>query len=244
MRQPKRSELPKDLPREIVVLALSPEARACPECGSERPVIGYESSERLDYVPATLKVVETRRETCACEHCQGQLATVPAPPQVIEQGIPLPGLLAYLLTAQYGYPLPLYRIEQIFAAQGLTLARATLCDWILQCGVALAPLVLRLLELLKEQPVIFSDDTPVQLQAPGRTRTTRFWVYTGHSPPLIVYDHTESRAGKYPEARLQGYQGYLQADAYGGYDRVFVDGSIREVGCWAHVRRKFFEIDF
>jgi transposase len=239
---PKRTPLPAHLPREIVVLPLSPEQRTCPECGSDRPVIGYESSERLDYVPATLKVIETRREKCACAACQGQLTTAPAPPQVIEQGIPLPGLLAYLLTAKYLYHLPLYRIEQIFASQGFTVARTTLCDWVMQCGHALLPLVERRMALLKEQAVLFSDDTPVALQDTGKTRETRFWVYTGHSPPLIVYHHTETRAGKHPKAHLEGFTGYLQVDAYAGYDQVFADGRVLEVACWAHARRKFFDI--
>ncbi len=240
--KPKRAALPGHLPRESVVLPLSAEARACPECGGERPVIGYEASERLDYVPATLKVVETRREKCACPNCQGRLATAPAPAQVIEQGIPLPGLLAHVLAAKFAYHLPLYRIEQIFAHQGVPIARATLCDWVLGCGAALKPLAERMLALLKQQAVIFSDDTTVQVQSPGKTRETRFWVYTGHSPPIVVYDHTETRAGKHPKARLEGYRGYLQADAYSGYDQVFADGKIREVACWAHARRKFFEI--
>jgi transposase len=234
--------LPAHLPREIVVLPLSHEERACPVCGEERPVIGYESSERLDYVPAQIKVVETRREKCACATCQGQLSTAPAPAQIVEQGIPLPGLLAYVLMAKYGYHLPLYRIEQVFAHQGIPIARTTLCDWVLQCGVALKPLTDRLLVLLKRQAVIFSDDTTVALQDRGKTRETRFWVYAGHSPPIIVYDHTETRAGKHPKTRLEGYSGYLQADAYAGYDQVFADGTIVEVACWAHARRKFFEI--
>jgi transposase len=239
---PKRTALPAHLPREIVVLPLSSEARRCPECGEERPVIGYESAERLDYVPATLKIVETRREKCACSKCQGQLTTVPAPPQIIEQGIPLPGLLAHLLMAKYGYHLPLYRIEQIFAHQGVPIARTTLCDWVIQSGWQLKPVVDRMLELLKQQPVIFSDDTTVAVQDRGKTRETRFWVYAGHSPPIIVYDHTETRAGKHPKAKLEGYSGYLQADAYAGYDQIFAAGKVLEVACWAHARRKFFEI--
>ena len=239
---PKRTALPAHLPRDIVVLPLSAQARVCPECGEERPIIGYESAERLDYVPATLKVIETRREKCACAHCQGQLTTVPAPAQVIEQGIPLPGLLAYVLMAKFGYHLPLYRIEQVFTHQGVPIARTTLCDWVMQCGVALKPLAERLLVLLKQQAVIFSDDTTVAVQDRGKTRETRFWVYAGHSPPIIVYEHTETRAGKHPKARLEGYVGYLQADAYSGYDQVFVTGQILEVACWAHARRKFFEI--
>ena len=240
--RPKRTALPAHLPREIVVLPLSTEERQCPECGEERPIIGYESSERLDYVPATLKVVETRREKCACANCQGQLTTVPTPAQVIDQGIPLPGLLAYVLMAKFGYHLPLYRIEQIFAHQGVAIARTTLCDWVLQCGVALKPLVERMLVLLKRQAVIFSDDTIVAVQDRGKTRETRFWVYAGHSPPIIVYDHTETRAGKHPKAKLEGYGGYLQADAYSGYDQIFAAGEVQEVACWAHARRKFFEI--
>lgn len=193
-------------------------------------------------MPAILKVVETRREKCACKSCQGQLTTAPAPAQVIEQGIPLPGLLAHVLMAKYGDHLPLYRIEQQFARLGVPIARATLCDWALQCGMALLPLVIRMMELLKQQAVIFSDDTTVALQAPGKTRETRFWVYAGHSPPIIVYDHTETRAGRHPQAKLEGYRGYLQADAYAGYDRLFADGKVIEVACWAHARRKFFEI--
>jgi len=239
---PKRTALPGHLPREIVVLPLSAEDRQCPGCGEERPVIGYESSERLDYVPAQLKVVETRREKCACSKCQGQLTTVPAPPQIIEQGIPLPGLLAYLLMAKFGYHLPLYRLEQIFAHQGVPIARTTLCDWVIQSGWQLKPLAERMLELLKQQPVIFSDDTTVAVQDQGKTRETRFWVYAGHSPPIIVYDHTETRAGKHPKAKLHGYSGYLQADAYAGYDQIFAEGKVREVACWAHARRKFFDI--
>jgi transposase len=241
-KQPKRTALPAHLPRERVVLPLSLEQRACPECGRDRPIIGYESSERLDYVPATLKVVETRREKCACAVCQGQLTTAPAPPQVIEQGIPLPGLLAYLLAAKYLYHLPLYRIEQILASQGFPVARATLCDWVMQCGMALVPLVERMMALLKEQAVLFSDDTTVALQETGKTRETRFWVYTGHSPPLVVYHHTETRAGQHPKAHLAGWSGYLQVDAYAGYDQVFADGRVIEVACWAHARRKFFDI--
>jgi transposase len=239
---PKRTALPEHLPREIVVLPLSAEDRQCPACGEERPVIGYESSERLDYVPAQLKVVETRREKCACSKCQGQLTTVPAPPQIIEQGIPLPGLLAYLLMAKYGYHLPLYRIEQIFAHQGVPIARTTLCDWVIQSGWQLKPLAERMLERLKQQPVIFSDDTTVAVQDRGKTRETRFWVYAGHSPPIVVYDHTETRAGKHPKAKLEGYSGYLQADAYAGYDQIFATGKVQEVACWAHARRKFFDI--
>jgi transposase len=240
--KPKRTSLPDHLPREIVVLPLSPEDRRCPACGAERPVIGYESSERLDYVPAQLKVIETRRQKCACSTCQGQLTMVPAPAQVIEQGLPMPGLLAYVLMAKFGYHLPLYRIEQVFAHQGVPIARTTLCDWVLHCGVALKPLSERLLVLLKQQAVIFSDDTTVAVQDRGKTRETRFWVYAGHSPPIIVYDHTESRAGRHPKAKLAGYRGYLQADAYAGYDQVFADGRIQEVACWAHARRKFFGI--
>lgn len=98
------------------------------------------------------------------------------------------------------------------------------------------------MELLKEQAVIFSDDTTVALQNSGKTRNTRFWVYAGHSPPLIVYHHTETRAGQHPKAQLQGWSGYLQVDAYAGYDQVFADGRILEVACWAHARRKFFDI--
>lgn len=113
---------------------------------------------------------------------------------------------------------------------------------VIQSGWQLKPVVERMLALLKRQPVIFSDDTTVAVQDRGKTRETRFWVYAGHSPPIVVYDHTETRAGKHPKAKLEGYSGYLQADAYAGYDQVFAEGKVLEVACWAHARRKFFEI--
>jgi hypothetical protein len=99
-----------------------------------------------------------------------------------------------------------------------------------------------MLELLKQQPVIFSDETTVAVQTPGKARETRFWVYAGYSPPIIVYVHTETRAGKHPKAKLEGYSDYLQADAYAGYDQIFATGKVLEVACWAHTRRKLFEI--
>ncbi len=121
--------------------------------------------------------------------------------------------------AKFGYHLPLYRIEQVFTHQGVPIARTSLCDWVLQCGVALKPLSDRLLVLLKRrQAVIFSDDTTVAVQDRGKTRETRFWIYAGHSSSIIVYDHTETRAGKHPKGRLEDCSGYLQADAYAGYD--------------------------
>lgn len=241
-----RNELPPDLPRKRVEYPLPPEALPCPCCGQERTKFGEEVSEQLEFVPASLLVIEHVRFKYACRHCQEQVAVADKPPQPIDKGIPGPGLLAATITGKYGDHLPLYRLEDIFARHGAELSRATMCGWMRQSAELLVPLYELLKRRVLASRVIHTDDTPVEVLDASlpHTRTGRFWVYVGdRRQPYVVYDYTPSRKRDGPAAFLKDYQGYLQADAFGGYDGIYAGsgGKIVEVGCWAHARRRFFE---
>jgi len=241
-----RNELPADLPRKRVEYPLPPESLPCPCCGQERTKFGEEISEQLEFVPAALLVIEHVRFKYACRHCQEQVAVADKPPQPIDKGIPGPGLLAATITGKYGDHLPLYRLEDIFARHGAELSRATMCGWMRQSAALLLPLYELMRRRVLASRVIHTDDTPVEVLDASlpHTRTGRFWVYVGdRRQPYVVYDYTPSRKRDGPAAFLKDYQGYLQADAFGGYDGIYAGsgGKIVEVGCWAHARRKFFE---
>lgn len=241
-----RNELPADLPRQRIEYPLPPEQLPCPCCGQERTKFGAEVSEQLEFVPASLLVIEHVRFKYACRHCQEQVAVADKPPQPIDKGIPGPGLLAATITGKYGDHLPLYRLEDIFARHGAELSRATMCGWMRQSAELLVPLYELFKRRVLASRVIHTDDTPVEVLDASlpHTRTGRFWVYVGdRRQPYVVYDYTPSRKRDGPAEFLKDYRGYLQADAFGGYDGIYAGsgGKIVEVGCWAHARRKFFE---
>jgi transposase len=241
-----RRPLPAHLPREQRLYELSEEERCCPDCGALRQEIGRQTSEQLDYVPASYKVIEHARVKYACRHCQDQVAIAPKPPQPVEKGLPAAGLLAQVVLAKYGDHAPLYRQEDISARHGLVLRRSTLCDWVAAAADLAAPLYTRMADLVKESRVLHADDTPVKLLDPllGQTLEARFWAYVGDGAHrYCVYDFTESRKRDGPAKFLASYEGYLQADAYGGYDGIFTasGGKIIEVACWAHCRRYWWE---
>jgi transposase len=221
---PKRETLPAHLPREIEILDLAEDKKPCPCCGGARHVIGEAVSEKLEYVPAQLKVLQTRRTKYACPSCAGEIGVAPLPPQAIEKGIAGPGLLAHVLVGKFVDHLPLNRQEAMLRRQGIELPRSTLCDWVLACGDLLAPLHARLSEIVRGHDILHGDDTPVPLQAKGGTLTARAWNYLAPAANLVAYDFTEDRGGRHPQAWLKDWRGYLVADAYSGYDRLYEIG--------------------
>jgi transposase len=239
-----RRELPKNLPRVPVVHDLTEAERRCPECGETRAQISTERSEQLDYKPASLFVVEHVRCTYACPHCEGQVVTAGKPAQPIPKGLPGPGLLAQVITDKYVDHIPLNRQEHRFARQGVELSRSTLCDWMASAAKTLEPLYELMKTLILLCGTIHTDDTPVKVRDSERKIKAlgRLWIYFGdHLHPYNVFDFTMSRKRDGPSQFLKGFQGYLQADAFSGYDGIYAGGHVVEVGCNAHARRKFIE---
>ena len=239
-----RQELPEHLERKVIEHDLAESEKQCPGCGHQRARIGCEESEQLEYEPAVLYVLVHRRWKYACRGCQEHVAVAPAAEKPIEKGLPGPGLLAALVTGKYSDHLPLYRLEDVFFRSGVELARSTLGRWALATADLLRPLYERMIQEVLQSRVIHTDDTPMPTLDPelDHTRTARLWVYVGDwRHPFTVYDYTTSRKRDGPQQFLAGYAGYLAADAYGGYDGIYAAGSVKQVLCWAHARRKFYE---
>jgi transposase len=239
-----RGRLPDHLPREIVDHDLSDVEKSCPFCGETRKRIGCETSEQLDFVPAVLKVIEHRRWKYACRQCEEQVAIAPIPNKPIAKGLPGPGLLSSLVVSKYADHLPLYRLEDVFARSGVDLSRSTLCRWVMQAAAILDPIYQAMIARVRASKSIHTDDTPVpvlDISLP-KTRTARFWVYCGDwRNPYSVYDYTTSRKRDGPVEFLNNFEGYLHADAFAGYDGIYAAGSVKQVLCWAHARRKFYD---
>lgn len=237
-----RRPLPDHLPRETVVHELSDEDRLCPCCGRLRTEIGREISEQLEFIPAQLKVLRHERVRYACTACEEHVTTAPKPPQPIDKGLPGPGLLAYLTLSKHGDYLPLYRLEDIFSRSGILLRRSTLCGW----TASVADLLRSLYDVMRahvlRSHVIHTDDTGIRMLAEGQCQNCKFWTYVGDAAnPYVVYEFSLTREGKNPSRFLEGFTGYLQADAFSGYDRVYSHGRVIEVACMAHCRRYWWE---
>jgi transposase len=244
-----RQQLPEHLERIEIEHDLDDSQKACPACGHERCRIGAEVSEQLEYFPASFKVLKHIRHKYTCTRCdqdgyEANLATAIKPPQPIDKGLPGPSLLAHVAVSKLGDHLPLYRLENIFARQRVHVARSTMCGWMRCAGELVAPLVELMVARVKQSRAIHTDDTPVPIQSPGQKqcRKGRIWCYLGDAAnPYTVYDYTPNRGRDGPARWLAGFTGYLQADAYGGYDGIFAGGDVIEVACWAHARRKFYD---
>jgi transposase len=243
---PVRRPLPDHLPREEVV---HQPARSCPECGGELRRLGEDVAEVLEHVPEQFKVIRHVRPKLSCVHCQ-HIVQAAAPSRPIARGMAGPGLLAHVLVAKYADHLPLYRQAQIYARQGVELDRSTLADWVGECSRLLAPLISVLIQYVLGATKLHADDTPVPVLDPGRgkTRTGRLWTYVrddrpsgSTDPPAVFFRYSPDRKGARARAHLHSFAGILQADAYSGFDELYVDGRIVEAGCWAHVRRKFYD---
>ena len=246
-----RRRLPADLPRETVVHDLEEDQKPCPCCGGLRHVIGKETSEQLDYVPAKLTVIQHVRLKYVCRTCeqsaspQGpQIEVASKPLMPVEKGMAAPGLLAYLIVGKYADHLPLHRLEKVLERHDISIARSTMCDWMAQSAQALKPLYDAMAKEVKGSKVIHTDDTPVDVQDrqhPEGIRTGRFWVYLGDKGhPQTVFDYTPNRKRDGPVKFLENWKGHLQADAFSAYDCIYARDVV-EVACWAHARRKFYD---
>jgi transposase len=239
-----RKPLPASSPRQRVVHDVPPEQRPCPDCGEIRRPFSEEVRERLEYVPASLIVPKHIRPKYACQSRQANVVIAPRLPEPIEKGLPGPGLLAHVAVGKYADHLPLYRQEGIFKRFGVDLPRSAMCSWMAVIAGPPAPIAKAMLKRVPLSEVVQADDTPVKVQehdGPG-IKTGRLWVHIGDgNNRFIVYDYTPDRSRDGPERIFQGFEGYLQADAYSVYGALFQDGKIVEVGCWMHARRKFYD---
>ena len=222
--------------------------RLCPECGDMRHEIGVQTTEQYDYKPAEVFVVEHQRVKYACRCCAGHVAIAPKPPQPLDKGLPGPGLLAQIIVDKYQDHIPLHRSEQRFERLGAKLPRSTMCDWMASAAGALMPLWQLLKHWVLLSKVLHTDDTtvPVRDETKSSHRYGRLWDYIGdETHPGIVFDYTTTHARDGPAEFLKDFKGFLQADAYGGYDGIYTGskGTIIEVGCMAHARNKFSEAD-
>ena len=220
--------------------------KTCSCCGGPKTLIGEDESRELDFIPARLEVKVHVLPKYACPKCRDGVVSPPVPPKPISGGIAGAGLVSFVIVSKFADHLPLYRLEDILMRHDVYLSRSTLCDWVRNAALVLKPLAELQKTLVLQSPILWTDDTPVTVlggKEPGSAKG-RFWVYIGDAEhPYSVYDFTMSRARDGPAAFLNGYRGFLQADAYGGYDGIFLgsDGTIEEVACWAHARRKFYD---
>ena len=251
--KPKRKPLPSDLPREVIVHDIPEADKTCDCCASELHCIGEDKSEKLQFIPAQVKVIEHVRLKYACRTCDkdgtsNTIKQAPVPHSVIPKGYATPSLLSQIITSKYQFGLPLYRQEAMFKQHGIELSRKTMADWIIHCAELFKPLYDQLHQHLLQQPVIQADETTLKVVDADKS-TSYMWLYaTGADSPdgnipgttipnIVLYDYHNSRAGQCAVDFLGGYNGYLQVDGYAGYEQT----QATLVGCWAHARRKFME---
>lgn len=246
--KPARKPLPADLPREQIIHDI--EDKTCSGCGHELHQMGEDTSEKLEFIPAQIKVIEHIRPKYSCRHCEKHGTAVPIqqarlPAMPIEKGIATASLLSHLITYKYQYGLPLYRQESMFKQYGIALSRKTMSDWVLKSAQLLTPLYEKLTQVLLAQGVLHADETVVNVVKSNKTNHY-MWVYcsgtdtphpTNIQPNIVLYDYQPSRSGSCVVDYLSGYSGYLQVDGYQAYEKT----AATLVGCWAHARRKFME---
>jgi transposase len=249
-RKTNRGSLPAHLERIEQIVDV--EEKACPCCGGALHQIGEDVAERLDVVPTTFRVLVIRRPRYGCRSCENTVVQAPAPARIVEGGIPTEALIAQVLVSKYADHLPLYRQAQIYARQGIQLDRSTLADWVGRAAWYLRPLRDHILERLRRSERLFADETTAPVLEPGRkkTKTGQIWAYAcddrpwgGSDPPMVAYVYAADRKTERPEAHLSGFAGILQVDGYGAYAALARrHQQIRLAFCWAHVRRKFYEL--
>jgi transposase len=239
--KPVRQPLPDHLPREEV---LHEPVCICPDCGGPMRRIGDDFIEQLDYVPASFRVIRHVPPKLGCRAC-GRIVQAPLPSMPVERGKPGAGLLAHIPVAKYADHLPLYRQSEIYAREGVDLARSTMADWVGRSASLLEPLVDALARHVTGGDTLHADDTPVPVLAPGagRTRTGRLWVYVrderghgGTTPATALFRYASDRKGERPVGHLSGFVGNVHADNYAGFNKLY-GNRIAEVACMAQVLR-------
>ena len=248
-RKPVRAPLPDHLPRERVVIE---GPSACPCCGGKLAKLGETITETLEVIPRRWKVIQTVREKFTCRSCEA-IIQPPAPFHPIARGRAGANLLAMILEAKFGQHLPLNRQSEVYAREGIALDVSTLADWVGACSATLAPLVTLIKAHVMAAGRVHGDDTTVPVLAKGKTVTARLWTYVrddrpfaGPAPPAAIFYYSRDRGGEHPKTHLAGYSGILQADAYAGFNDLYVSlrkpEPLAEAGCWAHGRRNFFKL--
>ena len=241
--------LPAHLPREEVVHEPASGACTCPDCGGALRRLGMDAHEMLDVVPVRWRVVRNVRQKYSCRVCE-KIVQAPAPASAVARGKASFATLAHVVVSKFEHHLPLYRQAEMMAAQGLDIDRSTLAGWAGQAAALLDPVVARIRDEVLHADKIHADDTPVPVLDPGRgkTATGRLWVYAADdqasgsaAPRATWYRFTPDRTAAHPLTHLAGFRGFLQADAYAGYDGLY-RGGVTEVACWAHFRRKIFDL--
>jgi transposase len=252
-KQPKRTPFPKDLPRERIVHDIADADKHCDTCHHDLHCMGEETNEQLEFIPASIKVIDHVRPKYSCRHCEQQgtevaIKIAPVPPTPIPKSFATASLLAQIITSKYQYALPLYRQESLFKQYGIELSRKTMASWMMRSAHLLEPIYQQFQQIQLQQSVINADETPLKVIREDK-HLCYMWVYcTGsdsppenrlntHPPNIVLFDYQNSRAGHCAKDYLRGYQGYLQVDGYAGYDKT--DAIL--VGCFAHARRKFIE---
>lgn len=246
-RKPKRKPLPDHLDRIEQVLSAG---EHCPECGGDLSKLGEDVTEELEYIPGCFVVNKIIRPRMSYRRCE-TISQAPLLSRPIERGRPGPCLLAHVLVSKFADHLPLYRQSQIYARERVDLDRSTMADWVGKSTALLEPLAEAIAKRVKAGSSLFADDTPLKMLAPGnkKTKTARIWAYvrderpwSGQSPPWVWYQFTVDRKGEHPVKHLSGYQGWVHADGYAGFNGVFGEGKASEVACMAHIRRKFVDV--
>src|SRR5271154_4695543 len=248
-RRINRGSLPAHLPRIEMVVDI--EDHTCPCCRKALHRIGEDRTERLDIIPAQMRVLVVRRPKYACRACEEVVVQAPAPARLIEGGLPTEATVAQVLVSKYADHLPLYRQAQIYARQGINLDRSTLADWVGRAAFMLRPVHERLLMTLKASTQLFADETTAPVLDPGRGRTKigQLWAYArddrpwgGSDPPGVAYVYAPDRKAERPIAHLAGFKGVLQVDGYAGYKVLAAQGAVKLAFCWSHVRGPFYEL--
>lgn len=239
-----RRALPDHLPRHTEEIHPPETELTCPGCGQHKEVFGQDVTEELDVIPAKFFVRRYVRFKYACRKCQEFVSIAAPPPRPMDKGIPGPGFPAQLITSKYADHVPLYRQQQIYRRFGLEIPRSTMCGWVSYVAEVPAPIVEAMKSSVMASRKVHTDDTPITVLDPGirpiGSKRGYMWVYIGDADD-VVFEYTDSRRRDGPESFLKGYRGYLQADAFSGYDRIYAGGEIVEVACWAHARRKFID---